>query len=63
MCIRITKELKHVYENDMRIDLGRKIFYPTFCEILTKLGYLDKSKLVKGHARRQFTSPSNNPLV
>ena len=53
MCIRITKELKHVYENDMRMDLSQKIFYPTFCEILTSLGYLNRSMQVsRSHMRR-----------
>ena len=44
MCIKITKDLKQVYENEMQIDLGKKIFYPTFCMILTHLGYLEHNK-------------------
>ena len=42
MCIRITKELKAAYENEMRIDLSRKITYPIFCTVLGILGYLDR---------------------
>ena len=42
MCIRITKELKQVYENDMKIDLGYKIAYKHFHQIMCHLGYLEK---------------------
>ena len=41
MCIRITKELKQVYEGEMSIDLSQKITYATFVLILAKLGYLN----------------------
>jgi len=66
MCIRITKDLKLVYENVMDIDLSQKIFYPTFCTILQILGYIEKSKDVstklQGH-RRQLGAPCNDPLI
>lgn len=42
MCVRITKELKQIYDVDLRIDLGQKITFPTFVEILARLGYLDR---------------------
>ena len=41
MCIRITKELKDVYEKVMKIDLCKKIDYVTFLRTLINLGYLD----------------------
>ena len=44
MCIRITKELKQVYETEMHIDLSRKIPYQIFGSMLTKLGYLNNEK-------------------
>ena len=40
MCIRITKELKQVYENEMKIDLSKKIAFEIFGTTLIKLGYL-----------------------
>jgi len=45
MCIRITKELKHVYESVLSIDLSKKIQYSLFLQMLTVLGYLDKKPL------------------
>ena len=42
MCIRITKELKDVYEKVMKINLGYKVQYPTFVSILVALGYIDR---------------------
>ena len=63
MCIRITKELKHVYESDFRIDLSKKIFYPTFCAILAKLGYLDQTKEINLQSRQLLVPSSNDPLV
>ena len=45
MCIRITKELKDVYEGNLKIDLASKIQYPLFVKILTILGYLDSKNL------------------
>ena len=43
-CIRITKELKDVYENVLNIDLGQKITYLTFYDILATMGYLNKPR-------------------
>lgn len=64
MCIRITKELKHVYENVMHIDLSQKIFYPTFCAILQTLGYLDRTREVNQFVgTRVLSSPAADPLV
>ena len=58
MCIRITKELKSVYENEMRIDLSRKITYPIFCSILGILGYLDKKV-----GMQDVNRVARNPLI
>ena len=44
----------------MQIDLGKKIFYPTFCVILTILGYLDNKD---GSAENRKFRSSNDPLV
>ena len=41
MCIRITKELKTVYEQTEKIDLSQKIDKGIFCRILKHLGYID----------------------
>jgi hypothetical protein len=43
MCIRITRELKHVYEYEMRISLETKISFPIFVKILALLGYLNST--------------------
>ena len=43
MCIRITKELKQIYDSVLRIDLNKKVSYPLFLLILFHLGYLEKS--------------------
>lgn len=45
MCMRITKELKDVYENVMHINLSKKISFQVFTDILTILGYIDKRPL------------------
>lgn len=42
MCIRITKELKSVYENVAKIELSRCIDFEMFLEILSIMGYLNR---------------------
>jgi hypothetical protein len=41
MCIRITRELKMVYEQQIEIGLSIKIGFPVFVKILTLMGYLN----------------------
>lgn len=43
MCIRITRELKTVYEQQVRLGLSDKIGFPVFVKILTLLGYLNSN--------------------
>lgn len=61
MCIRITKELKEVYENVMNIDLGKKIPYSIFTDILAHLGYIDKrpNEGAKHAKAKNFIGPND----
>jgi hypothetical protein len=43
MCIRITRELKAVYEQSVRIGLNEKIGFPVFVKMLTLLGYVNST--------------------
>ena len=45
MCIRITKELKTVYELVEKIDLSKKIDKVIFTKILRHLGYIDHGQI------------------
>ena len=45
-----------MYENEMRIDLGRKITYQIFCTILSVLGYLDR-KMGKDNLAKAIADP------
>jgi|694.fasta_scaffold96035_2 hypothetical protein len=43
MCIRITRELKMIYEQEIKIPLTVKIAFPVFVKILTIMGYINSS--------------------
>lgn len=45
MCIRITRELKQIYEKEIKIELNMKIGFTIFVKILTIMGYLSSNKV------------------
>jgi hypothetical protein len=61
MCIRITRELKTVFEQQVRIGLWEKIGFPVFVKIMTLLGYLN-SAITNGYMLPTM-SPKEEQLV
>ena len=56
MCIRITRELKMIYEQEMKILLSVKIAFPVFVKILTIMGYINSSFNTKDYMTPAMTA-------
>lgn len=61
LCIRITRELKEVYEYVINISLTDKIGFPLFVKILALLGYLNST--VTSNLIMPSMSPKEEQLV
>jgi hypothetical protein len=56
MCIRITRELKQIYEQEIKIELGVHIGFPIFVKILTIMGYLNNPLNTTDHSIPHMSS-------